>query len=61
MCRTRISVGLMINAGMLLDSSKEAGGPVIAPGLTGKSLSRVNLASTQRPSVSLVSDTRMFL
>ena len=41
MCETRISLGLMINAGVLLASSRRLifGGPVIAPGLTGKSLS----------------------
>ena len=43
MCETRISVGLMINAGMLLASSRRLifGGPVIALGLTGMSLSAV--------------------
>ena len=37
-CATRISLGLMINAGMLLASSRRLiiGGPVIALGLTGK-------------------------
>ena len=36
-CETRISLGLMINAGMLLASSRRPifGGPVIALGLTG--------------------------
>ena len=39
-CVTRISLGLMINAGMILASSRRLifGGPVIALGLTGKSL-----------------------
>ena len=42
-CITRISLGLMINAGMFLASSKWFifGGPVIAIRLTGKSLSVV--------------------
>ena len=41
---TNISLGLMINAGMLLASSRTLifGGPVIALLLTGKSLSAVN-------------------
>ena len=40
MCETRISRGLMINAGMLLASSRRLifGGPVIALGLTEESL-----------------------
>ena len=40
MCTTRINLGLMINAGMLLASSRRLifGGPVIALGLTGKSV-----------------------
>ena len=40
---TRINLGLMINAGMLLASSRRLifGAPVIALGLTGKSLSDV--------------------
>ena len=40
---TRTSLGLMINAGMLLASSRRLifGGPVIDLGLTGKSLSTV--------------------
>ena len=40
-CETRVSLGLMINAGMLLDSGRRIifGGPVITLGLTGKSLS----------------------
>ena len=43
MCETRISLGLMINAGMLLSSSRRLifGGPVIALGLTGNSSSAV--------------------
>ena len=42
-CLTRIRVGLMFNAGMLLASSKRLifGGPAIAFGLTGRSLSAV--------------------
>ena len=42
-CVTRINLGLMINAGMLLASNKRLifGGPVIALGLTGKSLSAI--------------------
>ena len=37
-CATRISLGLMINAGMLLAASMRLifGGPVIALGLTGE-------------------------
>ena len=44
-CVTRINLGSMINAGMLLASSRRLifGGPVIARGLTGKSLSAVKL------------------
>ena len=40
LCLTRISLGLIINACMLLASSRSLifGGPVIALGLTGKSL-----------------------
>ena len=43
--RKRISLGLMINAGMVLASSWRLifSGHVIALGLTGKSLSTVNL------------------
>ena len=43
MCATRISLGLMINAGMLLASRRMLifGGPVIALGLTGNSLTTV--------------------
>ena len=42
-CVTRISLGLMINAGMLLDSCRRLifSGPEIALGLSGKSLSAV--------------------
>ena len=42
-CATRISLGFMINAGILLASSRKLifGGPVIALGFTGKSLSAV--------------------
>ena len=41
--RTKINLGLMINAGMFLSSSRRLifGGPMIALGLTGKSLSTV--------------------
>ena len=65
-CVTRINLGLMINAGMLLASSKRLifVGPVIALGLTDKSLSTVKwepMKPTQRPSVSLVIETAMFL
>ena len=43
MYETQISLGLMINEGMLLASSRKliSGGPVIALGLTGKSSSAV--------------------
>ena len=65
-CVTRINLGLMINAGMLLASSRRLvfDGPVIALGLTGKSLSAIKcepMKPTQRPSVSLVIETGMFL
>ena len=42
-CERRISLGLMINTGMLLASSRRLifGGPVIALGLTGESVSAV--------------------
>ena len=42
-CVTRTTLGLTINAGMLLASSRSVifGGPVIALGLTGKSLSAI--------------------
>ena len=66
MCVIRISLGLMINDGVLLASGRRIifGGPVIALGLTGKSLSAVKLEQmkpTWRPSVSLVTETGMFL
>ena len=62
---TRISLGLMINAGMLLASSRRLifGGPVIALGLTGKSLFAVKgelMKPSRRPSVSLVTETGKF-
>ena len=63
-CAIRISLGLMINAGMLLASRIRFifGGPVtvIALGLTGKSLSTVKcelMKRTRKPSVSLVPET----
>ena len=61
-----ICLGLMINAGMLLASSIKLifGEPMIALGLTGKSLSTVKsepMKPTRRPSVSLVPETGMFL
>ena len=64
--RNKINIGLMINAGMLLASSRRLifGGPVIALGLTGKSLSAVMwelMKPTRRPSVRLVPETAMFL
>ena len=42
-CVTRINLGLMINAGMLLGSSRRLifGGPVFALGLIGKSLAAI--------------------
>ena len=42
-CETRVHLGFIINAGMLLASSTRLifGGPVITLGLTGKSLSTV--------------------
>ena len=67
MCVTRISLGLMINAGMLFDLNCRMlifGWPVTALGLTGKSLSAVKwelMKPTRRPSVSLVTDTGLFL
>ena len=56
----------MINAGMLLAPSRRLifGGPVIALGLTGKSLFDVKwelMKLTRRPSVSLVTETGLFL
>ena len=49
MCVTRINLGLMINAGMLLASSRRLifAGPVIALKLTGKSLSAVKCEPTK--------------
>ena len=63
---TKITLGLIINAGMLLASSRRLifGGPVIAFALTGKSLYAVRwelVQTTRRPSVSLVSETAMFV
>ena len=61
---TRISLGLMINAGMLLASSRRLifGGSMIVLWLTWKSLYSVKLVlMTQIPSVSLVTETGMFL
>ena len=65
-CVIRINLGLMINAGMLLASSRRLifGGPVIALVLTRKSLSAVKsepMKPTQRPSVSVVIETGLFL
>ena len=65
LCATRISLGLMINAGTLLASSRKLifGGPVIDLWLTGMSLSTVKwepMKPTRRPSVSLVPETGMF-
>ena len=59
---TRISLGFMINEGMFSASNRRIpfGGPVIALGLTGKSLSSVKwelMKPSWRPSVSLVSET----
>ena len=64
MCITRISLGLTINADVLLTSSRRLffGGPVIILGLIGKSLFAVNseqMKHTRRPSFSLVSETLM--
>ena len=66
MCATRMSLGLMINAGILLASRRRLKfcGSVIALGLTGKSLYAVKwelMKPTRGPSVSLVSETWMFL
>ena len=63
---TRISLGLMINAGMLLASSRRLifGRPVIALGIAWKSLSVVKwdlMKPTRWPRVSLVTRTGMFL
>ena len=65
-CATWINSGFMINAGMQLASSCRLifGGPVIALGLTGKSMSAVKweiMRPTRRPSVSLFSEPWMFL
>ena len=65
-CATRISLGLMLNAGMLLASSMRLifVAQVIALGWPGKSLSTVKwelMKPTRRPSVSLVPETWMFL
>ena len=60
-CLTSIRLGFMINSGMFW---LIFGGPVIALGLTGKSLSAVKwelMKRTRRLSVSLVSETGMFL
>ena len=66
MYSTRINLALMINAGMLLALKQEAHlkGPVIALGLTWKSLSpscqgRANITYTLRPSFSFVTVTWM--
>ena len=66
LCVTRIGLGLMINAGMLLASSRRLifGGPVISLGLTGKSLFAVKwelMKPTLRPSVSIVTEIGLFL
>ena len=49
MCVTRISLGLMINAGMLLASSRRLifGGPVIALRLIGKRLSHYQVRANE--------------
>ena len=65
-CGTRIRLGLVSNADMLLASSRRLifGGPVIVLGLTGKSFSAVQwelIKPVRRPSISLVAETRMFL
>ena len=65
-CETRTSLGLMIIADMLLASSRRLifGGPVIALWLTGMSLSAVKrelIKPTWRLTVSLVTETGMFL
>ena len=61
----RISLSLMINAGMLLASSRRLifGGPLIALVLTGKSLSTVKselIKLSRRSIVSLVTEIGMF-
>ena len=62
--RTRVGLGLMSNAGMLLDSSRwlVCSGPMIALGLIEKSLFEKSLGMkpTRRTSVSFVSETEMF-
>ena len=60
-CVARIRLGLMINAGMLLASSRRLriGGHVIALGFTGNSFSALKwelMKPTRKPSVSLVSE-----
>ena len=59
-----ISLGSMINADVLSTSRKRLiCGPVTALGLTGKNLLAVKselMKHTQRPSISLVSETLMF-
>ena len=65
-CVTRISLGLMINEGMLLALSRRLifGGRVIALWLTRRTLSAVKwelMKPTQRPSVSVVTETGMSL
>ena len=62
---TRISLGSMIYADVLLTSSRRLifGRPVIAHGLIGKSLFFVKsdlMKCTRRPSISFVSETSMF-
>ena len=62
---TKISLGSMINADMLSTSSRRLifGGPVIAIRLIVKSLFAIKselIKHTQRPSISLVSETSMF-
>ena len=66
MWATRILLGLMINAGMLLASSRRLifSGPVITLGLTLKSLYTVKwelMKPTRKPSISLVTETGIFL
>ena len=64
-CPTRISLGLLINAGVLhLKQEAHFGGPVISLGLPGKSLSTVKwelMTHSQKLNVSLVSETAIFL
>ena len=65
-CVTRIVLGLMINAGTLLASDRRLifGGPVITLGLTWTCLSSVKrelMKPTRRPSISLMTETGMFL